>query len=39
MSQKIADQYDILAKSSNFFGGSIESVSGQQLTQILPSSY
>jgi hypothetical protein len=36
--QEIADQKDILRISTNFYGTTQKSVSGQQLPQILPSS-
>jgi hypothetical protein len=39
MHKNISNQYNILAESMDFFGGSMESVLGQQLPQILSSSY
>jgi hypothetical protein len=39
MCTKIADQYDILGFFTNFYSEVQKSVSGQQLPQILPSSY
>jgi hypothetical protein len=36
--QEIADQNDILKIFMNFYGAAQKTVSGQQLTQILPSS-